>query len=184
MVIFYLLIQLGQYVDDCMINLFIQILFVIGLFFDVQIQDDGEFVIVCVQENLIINCVVLEGNCVMVDDKIMDEIQVQLCVIFICVCVQFDVQCIIEVYCCLGCFVVLVMLQIIEFLQNCVDLIFEIFEGLVIGVSWINFIGNESFIDCWLCCELVMEELCWWCFFSLNDNYDLDCLEYDCELLC
>lgn len=182
-VISYLLIQPGQYADDRTINLSIQTLFATGLFSDVQIQDDGELVTVRVQENPIINRVVLEGNRAMADDKITDEIQAQPRAIFTRARVQSDVQRIIEVYRRSGRFAASVTPQIIELPQNRVDLIFEISEGPVTGVSRINFIGNESFTDRRLRRELVTEESRWWRFFSSNDNYDPDRLEYDRELL-
>jgi len=182
-VISYLLLQPGQYADSQLINLSIQTLFATGLFSDVQIEDRGEIILVRVQENPIINRVVLEGNSAISDDKITDEIQAQPRAIFTRARVQADVQRIIEVYRRSGRFAATVTPMIIEQEQNRVDLIFEISEGPVTGVRRINFIGNESFSDRRLRSELVTEESRWWRFFSSNDNYDPDRLEYDRELL-
>ncbi len=182
-VISYLLIQPGQIADPQSINLSIQTLFATGLFSDVQIEDRGEIVIVRVQENPIINRVVLEGNNAISEDKITDEIQAQPRAIFTRARVQSDVQRIIEVYRRSGRFAATVTPKIIEQEQNRVDLIFEISEGPVTGVTRINFIGNEAFSDRRLRRELVTRESRWWRFFSSNDNYDPDRLEYDRELL-
>ena len=182
-VLSYLLIQPGQTYDTRLVNLSIQTLFATGLFSDVQVENRGEIVLVRVQENPIINRVILEGNNAIDDDKITDEIEAQPRAIFTRARVQSDVQRIIEVYRRSGRFAATVTPKIVEQPQNRVDLIFEIAEGPVTGVRRINFIGNHSFSDRRLRRELVTRESRWWRFFSSNDNYDPDRLEYDQELL-
>ena len=182
-VLSYLLIQPGQVADSRLVNLSIRTLVATGLFSDVQIEDQGGIVVVRVQENPIINRVVLEGNRAMDDDRITDEIEAQPRAIFTQARVRSDVQRIIEVYRRSGRFAATVTPKLIELPQNRVDLIFEISEGPVTGVRRINFIGNDSFSDRRLRRELVTRESRWWRFFTSNDNYDPDRLEYDRELL-
>lgn len=182
-VLSYLLLQPGQVFDTRLVNLSIQTLMATGLFSDVQFEDRGEQVLVRVQENPIINRVILEGNSAIADDKITDEIEAQPRAIFTRARVQSDVQRIIEVYRRSGRFAASVTPKIVEQPQNRVDLIFEISEGPVTGVRRINFIGNDSYSDRRLRRELVTRESRWWRFFSSNDNYDPDRLEYDQELL-
>jgi outer membrane protein insertion porin family len=179
----YLLIQPGQPANSRLINLSIQTLVATGLFSDVTIEDRGEIVLVRLVENPIINRVILDGNRAIDDEKITDEIQAQPRAIFTRARVQSDVQRIIEVYRRSGRFAATVTPKIVELPQNRVDLVFEISEGPVTGVRRINFIGNERFSDRRLRRELVTEESRWWRFFSSNDNYDPDRLEYDRELL-
>jgi outer membrane protein insertion porin family len=182
-VLSYLLLQPGVPVDARSVNLSIQTLFATGLFSDVRIENRGDVVIVYVQENPIINRVILEGNRAVDDDSITEEIQAQPRAIFTRARVQADVQRIIEVYRRSGRFAAQVTPRIVELPQNRVDLVFEISEGPVTGVRRVNFIGNESFSDRVLRRELVTVESRWWRFFSTNDNYDPDRLEYDRELL-
>lgn len=182
-VLSYLLLQPGQPFDSRLVNLSIQTLMATGLFSDVQFEDRGQIVLVRVQENPIINRVILEGNSAIDDEKITDEIQAQPRAIFTRSRVQSDVQRIIEVYRRSGRFAATVTPKIVEQPQNRVDLIFEISEGPVTGVRRINIIGNESYSDRRLRRELVTRESRWWRFFSSNDNYDPDRLEYDRELL-
>jgi outer membrane protein insertion porin family len=182
-VLSYLLLQPGVPADPQSINLSIQTLFATGLFSDVRIENRGEVVVVYVQENPIINRVLLEGNRATDDDTITEEIQAQPRAIFTRARVQADVQRIIEVYRRTGRFAAQVTPRIVELPQNRVDLIFEISEGPVTGVRRVNFIGNESFSDRELRGELVTVESHWWRFFSTNDNYDPDRLEYDRELI-
>ena len=69
--------------------------------------------------------------------------------------------------------------QVRELDQNRVDLIFEVDEGPVTGVRNINFIGNHAFADKTLRDAIVTTESHWWNFFTKNDNYDPDRMEYD-----
>jgi outer membrane protein insertion porin family len=73
--------------------------------------------------------------------------------------------------------------QVRELDQNRVDLIFEVDEGPVTGVRDINFIGNQEFSDRRLRDAIVTDRSTWLNFFSSNDNYDPDRLEYDREQL-
>ncbi|MEE2524899.1 outer membrane protein assembly factor BamA [Hyphobacterium sp. HN65] len=182
-VLSYLLLQPGVPVDARSVNLSIQTLFATGLFSDVRIENRGDVVVIYVQENPIINRVILEGNRAVDDDAINEEIQAQPRAIFTRARVQADVQRIIEVYRRAGRFAAQVTPRIVELPQNRVDLVFEISEGPVTGVRRVNFIGNDSFSDRTLRRELVTVESRWWRFFSTNDNYDPDRLEYDRELL-
>ncbi|WP_420432561.1 outer membrane protein assembly factor BamA [Hyphobacterium sp.] len=182
-VLSYLLLQPGVPVDARSVNLSIQTLFATGLFSDVRVENRGDVVIIYVQENPIINRVILEGNRAVDDDAINEEIQAQPRAIFTRARVQADVQRIIEVYRRSGRFAAQVTPRIVELPQNRVDLVFEISEGPVTGVRRVNFIGNESYSDRELRRELVTVESRWWRFFSTNDNYDPDRLEYDRELL-
>lgn len=182
-VLSYMVLQPGVPADQQSINLSIQTLFATGLFSDVRIENRGEIVVVYVQENPIINRVLLEGNRATDDDTIKEEIQAQPRAIFTRARVQADVQRIIEVYRRTGRFAAQVTPRIVELPQNRVDLIFEISEGPVTGVRRINFLGNEGFSNRELRSELVTAESRWWRFFSTNDNYDPDRLEFDRELI-
>ena len=179
----YLLIQPGDVPDPRLINLSIQTLFSTGLFSDVRIAIDGPSLVLYVEENPVVNRVILEGNSAIADDKITDEVEIQARAIFTRARVQSDVQRILQVYRQSGRFAAQVTPKIVELPQNRVDLIFEISEGPVTGVRRINFVGNETFSDSDLAGEIVTKEARWWRFFSSNDNYDPDRLEFDREQL-
>lgn len=179
----YLLIRPGELPDPRLINLSIQTLYGTNLFADVRIGIDGTQMVVYVQENPIINRVILEGNRAVADDRITEEIELQPRAIFTRSRVQSDVQRILQVYRQSGRFAAQVMPQIVELPQNRVDLVFEISEGPVTGVRRIAFLGNESYADRRLRGEIVTTEARWWRFFSSNDNYDPDRIEFDREQL-
>lgn len=179
----YLLIQPGDVPDPRLINLSIQTLFSTGLFSDVRVAVDGPSLVLFVEENPVVNRVILEGNRAINDEKITEEIQIQPRAIFTRARVQSDVQRILEVYRRAGRFAAQVTPKIVELPQNRVDLVFEISEGPVTGVRRINIVGNDAFSDRELRGEIVTAEARWWRFFSSNDNYDPDRLEYDREQL-
>ncbi|MCC5996549.1 MAG: outer membrane protein assembly factor BamA [Oceanicaulis sp.] len=179
----YVLVQPGELPNPRLINLSIQTLYATNLFSDVRIAVDGSTMVVQVEENPIINRVVLEGNRAVRDNRITDEIELQPRALFTRARVQADVQRILEIYRRAGRFAVTVTPKIVELSQNRVDLVFEIAEGPVTGVRRIAFVGNERFSDRRLRGEIVTTEARWWRFFSSNDNYDPDRIEFDREQL-
>ncbi len=179
----YLLLEPGQPFDPSRVDLSLKTLFATGLFADVVIARDGDDLVVQVVENPIINQVIFEGNNALDDDKLREEIQAAPRGVFTAARVQSDVQKILELYRRSGRFSVNVTPQYKPLDQNRVDLIFEISEGTVTGVRSINFIGNEEYSDRRLRSEIVTRQSRFWRFFSSNDNYDPDRLEYDRELL-
>ena len=179
----YLLLEPGQPFDPVRVDLSLKTLFATGLFADVVISRDEDDLLVQVVENPIINQVLFEGNRAVDDDKLREEIQASPRGVFTAARVQADVQRILEVYRRSGRFSVNVVPQYKPLDFNRVDLIFEISEGPVTGVRSINFIGNEEYSDRRLRSEIVTRQSRFWRFFSSNDNYDPDRLEYDRELL-
>jgi len=179
----YLLLRSGDQFDAERIDLSLKTLFATGLFADVDIEQRGADLVVSVVENPIISQVIFEGVNALDEEDLMDEIQADPRSVFTAARVQADVQRIIELYRRAGRFAAAVTPQVRELEQNRVDLIFEIDEGPVTGVRSINFIGNEAFSDRRLGESIVTTESRWWNFFSRNDNYDPDRLEYDREQL-
>ncbi|MEQ8433940.1 MAG: outer membrane protein assembly factor BamA [Oceanicaulis sp.] len=179
----YVLIQPGEVADPRLINLSIQTLYGTNLFSDIRIALDGPNMVIFVEENPIVNRVILEGNRALADDKITDEIELQARAIFTRSRVQSDVQRILQVYRQSGRFAAQVTPKIVELPQNRVDLVFEISEGPVTGVRRIAFVGNQAYSDSRLGGEIVTTEARWWRFFSSNDNYDPDRIEFDREQL-
>jgi outer membrane protein insertion porin family len=179
----YLQIGPGDTFDPERIDLSLKTLFATGLFADVQIEQRGTDLVVSVIENPIINRVVFEGMRTLDEEDLEDEVQARPRSVFTPARAQADVQRIIEVYRRNGRFAAQVTPQVRELDQNRVDLIFEVDEGPVTGVRDVNFIGNQEFSDRRLREAIVTTESSWWNFFSSNDNYDPDRIEYDREQL-
>jgi outer membrane protein insertion porin family len=179
----YLLVHPGDVFDPERIDLSLKTLFATGLFADVQIEQRDADLVVSVIENPIINRVIFEGLHTLDQDDLDDEVQARPRSVFTPARAQSDVQRIIEVYRRAGRFAATVTPQVRELDQNRVDLIFEVDEGPITGVRDVNFIGNEEFGDRALRDAIVTTESHWWNFFTKNDNYDPDRLEYDREQL-
>ena len=179
----YLQVGPGDVFDPERIDMSIKTLFATGLFSDVQIEQRGGDLVVIVSENPIINRVIFEGMSTLDEEDLEGEVQARPRSVFTPARAQADVQRILDVYRRNGRFAAQVTPQVRELDQNRVDLIFEVDEGPVTGVRDINFIGNEEFSDRRLRDAIVTSESSWWNFFSSNDNYDPDRLEYDREQL-
>lgn len=180
----YLPIQPGMPAEQELLDLTLKTLFNTGLFSDVKVemQENGTL-LVNVQENPIVNRVIFEGNRRLKDDAITEEIQLAPRAIYTRAKVQSDVQRMIELYRAKGRFAATVTPKVTPLPQNRVDVIFEMDEGPRTGVAKVNFVGNEVFTDNQLRGVVLTKESRWWRFFSSNDNYDPDRLEFERELL-
>jgi outer membrane protein insertion porin family len=179
----YLPIHAGDVADPVKIDLALKTLFRTDLFSDVDITVQGNDLVVRVAENPIINQVVFEGNSALKEDKLRDEVTVRPRGIFTRSKVEQDVQRIVELYRRTGKISATVTPKIVQLPQKRVDLIFEIDEGPKSGILHINFVGNQAYSDGDLRDQLVTKESEWYRFFSSNDNYDPDRIEYDKEQL-
>ena len=179
----YLPINPGDSVDPAKIDAGVKALFRTDLFADVQIELKGSVLQVRVIENPIINQVVFEGNKALKEDKLRDEVQVRPRGVFTKSKVQADVQRIVELYRRSGRVSAEVTPKIVELPQKRVDLIFEIDEGPKSGILNVNVLGNKEFSDNALKDVIVTKESKWYRFFTSNDNYDPDRIEYDREQL-
>ncbi len=179
----YLSIGVGDPFEGRTVNTALKALFATGLFADVTIRREGNALIVRVVENPIINRVAFEGNRKIDDDALTVEVQLKPRVVYTRPRVQSDVQRILEIYRRSGRFAATVDPKVIPLPQNRVDLVFEIDEGPVTGITRINFVGNTRFDDSDLRTEIATRESAWYRFFTSDDTYDPDRLTFDRELL-
>jgi outer membrane protein insertion porin family len=182
-IISYLPIKPGEIADAAKIDLALKTLFRTDLFSDVDITQQGADLVVRVAENPIINQVVFEGNSALKEDKLREEVTVRPRGIFTRAKVEQDVQRIVELYRRSGKISANVTPKIVQLPQKRVDLVFEIDEGPKSGILSINFLGNDAYSDGDLRGVIVTRESEWYKFFSSNDNYDPDRIEYDKEQL-
>ncbi len=179
----YLPIQAGDTVESPKIDAGLKALFRTNLFSDVKIDQRGNDLVVTVVENPIINQVLFEGNSNLKDDKLKDEIQIRPRGVFTKSKVEEDVGRIVELYRRSGRISATVSPKIVELPQRRVDLIFEIHEGPKSGILSVEFQGNRAFGSRDLAGVIVTKQSAFYKFFSSNDNYDPDRIEYDREQL-
>jgi outer membrane protein insertion porin family len=179
----YLPIARGDTVDAAIVDTAIKALGRTELFADINITLQGDTLIIRVVENPIINQVVFENNRALNDEKLRDEVTIHPRSIFTRAHVQADVQRIVELYRRSGRISASVNAEIVELPQKRVDLIFRIDEGPKTGIDRVNFLGNKAFSDNNLRDQVVTTDTKWHKFFTSNDNYDPDRIEYDREQL-
>lgn len=182
-VLSYMQVQPGDPFNTERIDDSVKALFRTGLFSDVQMFQDGSRLLVRVEENPLINRVNFEGNSEVKDKDLAKEVELRERTMFTRSRVQSDVQRIIALYRRTGYYSVKVSPKVIRLPQNRVDLVFEITEGVETTVKSVDFVGNTSFSDSDLKSVIGTAEHRWWKFFSRNDTYDADRVEYDKELL-
>ncbi len=183
-VLSYLPIQPGDTVDDAVLDVAVRTLTRTQLFADVQlgVQPNGDLIVEIV-ENPIINQVVFEGNAAIAETKLREEVTLRPRGIYTRARVQEDVGKIVELYRLSGRISATVTPKLVQLDQNRVDVVFEIDEGPETGVRAITFLGNTAFSDGDLQDVMVTERSVWWKFFTSNDNYDPNRLDYDREQL-
>jgi outer membrane protein insertion porin family len=182
-VLSYLPIRPGDAVDASVLDVAVRTLSRTGLFADVQLGIQNGDLIVQIVENPIINQVVFEGNKALSQDKLTKEVTLAPRGIYTRAKVQEDVGSIVELYRLQGRISATVTPKLVQLEQNRVDVIFEINEGPQTGISAINVLGNQAYSDRDVRDVMVTEKSTWWKFFSNNDNYDPNRLEYDQEQL-
>ena len=184
-VINYLTVRVGDPFDAREINESLKKLFATGFFATVELMQSpvGNALIVKVKENPIINRVAFEGNKRIDDDALQAEAQLRPRSIYTKAKVQADVQRISDIYRRSGRFGATVEPKLIRLEQNRVDVVFEVDEGPLTGVSRIVFIGNKRFSDSSLRGEIETSESAWWRFYTNSDVYDPDRITFDEEQL-
>ena len=179
----YMDIRPGQTVSAEDLNRAVRRLFDTGLFQDVQILPGEGRLVVEVVENPSINEIAFEGNDVLTDEDLQQIISLRSRLPFTVSAAEADAQAIVEVYRRTGRFGAEVEPVIIERSENRVDLVFEITEGELTGVSAIDFVGNQVFSDRRLRGVIETSETGLLSFITSSDIYDPDRLELDKELL-
>ena len=182
-VLSYMLIKPGDPFDPQRMDASLKALFATGLFSDVTLRREGSTLVVRVVENPVINRLAFEGNKKLKTEDLQNEVELKPRTVYTRTKVQNDVKRILEIYRATGRFAATVTPKVIPLPQNRVDLVYEINEGDVTAVRRISFIGNKVFSDGRLRDVIQTEETAWWKFFTTNDTYDPDRLNFDREQL-
>ena len=153
------------------------------MFDDVAFQRQGDNLVIRVVENPVLNQIAFEGNRRISNEELDAEVRLLPRDVYTRSRVQSAVNRILELYRRNGRYAAEVDPKIIELDQNRVDLVFEIEEGPKTTVGGISFIGNEAFSETTLRSVVETVEASFWRFFTSNDTYDPDRLEFDKELL-
>jgi outer membrane protein insertion porin family len=157
--------------------------FATGLFEDVSFAIREGNLVITVAENPIVNEVNFEGNKRIEDADLEKEVKLRPRSVYTKTAVQNDVRRILDVYQKSGRFSAIITPKVIRLDQNRVNLVFEIDEGARTEIRNISFTGNKNFSDRKLREVVQTRETKWWRFFSSDDTFDQDRLNFDQELL-
>jgi len=179
----YMLVQPGDGFDPDRIDRSLKTLYSTGLFQDVMIRREGNFLLVKVVENSIVNRIAFEGNRKLNDDQLRPELQLRARAVFTPQLAQADRQRILDRYAKGGRYAATVEPKIIHLDQNRVDVVFEVNEGETTLVSRIAFIGNHAFSENRLREVINSREQAFYRILSSSDQYDPERINFDKELL-
>ena len=118
-----------------------------GLFETVSVVPQGSTLLISVVERATLNRVVFEGNKRLKDDELREVVESKERRAFSVSQAESDAGAIAEAYSVQGRIAARVTPRIIRRSDNRVDLIFEIFEGDVVEIERLSFLGNRVFSD-------------------------------------
>ncbi len=182
-VLSYIPIKAGKSYDQGDLDLALKDLYATGYFSDVQINRQGDALVIDVIENAIINQIAFEGNSKLKDDKLKEEVQLRPREVLSRTKIQSAQQRILDIYRRMGRYNATVVPKVIKQNDNRVDLVFEINEGDVTYVRKVNFIGNRHISSSNLEKALLTKQTRWYRFFASDDTYDPDRFIADQQLL-
>ena len=175
----YLNIKKNKEISEEDLNAVFKDLFATELFSDISFDFKNNSLFIKVVENPIINRIALEGNKRIEDDDILSEIFLKPRDIFTLNKIKNSLQTILGIYRANGRYAAIVEPKVIFLEQNRVDLIFEIEEGPLSKIKFINFLGNSFFTDRELSSEILTKEHKWWKVLSSGGKFDPDLLNFD-----
>lgn len=179
----YMLVQPGDSFSSDRVDRSLRTLYATGLFADVNLQRDGNTLVVHVLENPLVNNITFEGNHNVKVEDLRKELTLRPRAVYSPRVAQQDRQHILNLYASKGRFAATVDPYIVRLPQNRVNVIFRIVEGPQTAISRIVFVGNHAFGEGRLRGVIDSREERWWRFFSNSDQFNPERVNYDKELL-
>ena len=182
-VLSYAAIPRNQSVSNAQLNDAYQRLVRSGLFEDVAVTPSGARLVIRVQEFPTINRINIEGNKRLKDDDLLALLGSQPRKVYSPTQAEADAVTLVEAYRQSGRFSAEVKPRIIRRSDNRVDLAFEVFEGDVVEIERLAFVGNRSFSDRKLRGVIATRQAGIFRRFVQADTFISDRLEFDKQLL-
>ena len=176
-------IKISKTVSAAELNTAYQDIVSSGLFETVEILPSGSRLIIKVKEFPTINRVAFEGNSKLKDEVLAGLIKSRSRKVFNLTDVEQDRGFITQAYADMGRLAASVEAKIIRRSDNRVDLIFEIFEGGLVEIERIGFVGNRAYTDRKLRGVLQTKQAGFLRTFIQRDTFVEDRLEFDKQVL-
>ncbi|WP_245729350.1 outer membrane protein assembly factor BamA [Salinihabitans flavidus] len=173
----------GQTVSASELNDAYQRVLASGLFESVEMVPQGNRLVIRVEEYPTINVVSFEGNRRLKDDALTEIVESRSRRVLNPDVVERDVARIVDAYVAEGRIAARVTPRIIRRSDNRTDLIFEIFEGGVVEVQSISFVGNQEYSDNRLRRVLNTKQAGILRAFIRSDTFIEDRIEFDKQVL-
>jgi len=154
-----------------------------GLFEEVEIVPNGARLVIKVKEFPTINRVAFEGNSRLKDEVLAGLVKSQTRRVFNPTEVEQDRAAIAEAYANSGRLAAKVNPKFIRLSDNRVDLVFEIFEGGLVEIERISFVGNRAYSDRKLRSVLETKQAGLLRTFIQRDTFVEDRIEFDKQVL-
>ena len=154
-----------------------------GLFEEVEIVPNGARLVIKVKEFPTINRVAFEGNSRIKDEVLAGLVKSQTRRVFNPTEVEQDRAVIAEAYANSGRLAAKVNPKFIRLSDNRVDLVFEIFEGGLVEIERISFVGNRAYSDSKLRSVLETKQAGLLRTFIQRDTFVEDRIEFDKQVL-
>ncbi len=179
----YMLVQPGDSFAGDRVDKSLRTLYATGLFADVNIQRQGNSLLVTVTENPLVNRITFEGNHNVKEEDLRKELELKPRAVFSVREAQADRQHLLNVYASKGRFAASVEPELVRLPQNRVNVVFKIVEGPKTLISRIIFVGNHEFSEKRLREVIDSREERWWRFLSSSDEFSPGRVDFDRELL-
>ncbi|NRB01827.1 MAG: outer membrane protein assembly factor BamA [Rhodobacteraceae bacterium] len=173
----------GQSLSAGQLNAGVQRLQNSGLFESVRVTPQGSTLRIEVVELPTINRISFEGNRRIDDEALSALVQSQERRVFNPTQAERDAASVSEAYANAGRLAARVTPRVIKRSQNRVDLIFEIFEGDVVEIERLSFVGNQKFSDRRLRRVLDTKQAGLFRAFVRSDTFVEDRIEFDKQIL-
>ena len=173
----------GQTISAGQLNDGVQRLQNSGLFETVRVEPQGSTLRVTVVELPTINRINFEGNRRIKDDALIALVESQERRVFNPAQAERDASAIAEAYSNDGRIAARVTPRVIKRNQNRVDLVFEIFEGDVVEIERLSFVGNRVYSDRRLRRVLDTKQAGLFRTFIRTDTFIADRIEFDKQVL-
>lgn len=154
-----------------------------GLFESVDVIPQGGTLVIRVVEFPTINQIEVEGNRRLKDDQILSLIRSQPRRVYSAAQAETDAVAISDAYVQEGRLAATVTPRIIRRADNRVDLVFEVFEGGVVEIERIGFVGNRDYSDRRLRRVLETKQAGALRLFIKSDTFVADRIEFDKQVL-
>ncbi|MBF0610997.1 MAG: outer membrane protein assembly factor BamA [Magnetococcales bacterium] len=179
----YLSLEEGGEFDPVKTRKSIQALFKTGFFKDVELEREGNTLVVRVVENPMVDEVVFEGGEAYSAEDLKKITQIKSRSIFDRAKADRDLAALRQAFRIKGLFLAEVEMQIKHLDENRIKVVYKINEGEKSKVREVRIVGNNAFKDKELMKKMMIQPSGWFSWFSDDDTYDREKLLFDQEQL-